>query len=302
MKTKGATTPWPKLSALIPYAWLLVFFALPFLLVARLSLSDSALSIPPYTPQIDWSGGIEGLKVFFAALDFDTYKQLGSDSLYAESYVSSLRFAAEGTILALLVGYPMAYGMARCKPATRSLLLMLVILPFWTSFLIRVYAWVGILKPQGLLNAGLGLVGLPPTDLLYTPAAVQIGLVYSYLPFMVLPLYAVLEKLDYTLLEAAADLGSPPWKSFWQVTFPLSIPGVIAGSLLCFIPMVGEFVIPDLLGGPGSLMIGRSIWMEFFANRDWPFASAVAVVLLLTLVVPIVLYQRQQVKALEAGQ
>jgi putrescine transport system permease protein len=297
MKTKL-----PRPSALIPYAWLLVFFALPFLLVFRLSLSDSALSIPPYAPQIDWSKGLDGVKAFFAALDFDTYKQLGSDSLYAKSYVSSLRFAAEGTILALLVGYPMAYGMARCKPGTRSLLLMLVILPFWTSFLIRVYAWVGILKPEGLLNAGLGLLGIPPTDLLYTPAAVQIGLVYSYLPFMVLPLYAVLEKLDHTLLEAAADLGSPPWKSFWQVTFPLSIPGVVAGCLLCFIPMVGEFVIPDLLGGPGSLMIGRSIWMEFFANRDWPFASAVAIVLLLTLVVPIVLYQRQQVKALEAGR
>ena len=298
---KGVKTPWPKLSALIPYAWLLIFFALPFLMVFRLSLSDSALAIPPYTPQIDWGGGIDGIKAFFGALDFDTYKQLGSDSLYAKSYVSSLRFAAEGTILALLVGYPMAYGMAKCKPSTSSLLLMLVILPFWTSFLIRVYAWVGILKPEGLLNAALGLVGIPPADLLYTPAAVQIGLVYSYLPFMVLPLYAVLEKLDHTLLEAAADLGAPPWKSFWQVTFPLSIPGVIAGCLLCFIPMIGEFVIPDLLGGPGSLMIGRSIWMEFFANRDWPFASAVAVVLLLTLVVPIVLYQRQQVKALEAG-
>ena len=292
----------PRLSALIPYAWLLLFFALPFVLVLRLSLSDSALAIPPYTPRIDWSGGIDGIKAFFAALDFDTYKALGGDSLYLNAYISSLRFALEGTVLALLVGYPMAYGMARCKPSTRSLLLMAVILPFWTSFLIRVYAWVGILKPEGLLNAGLGLLGLPETDILYTPAAVQIGLVYSYLPFMVLPLYAALEKQDHTLLEAAADLGSPPWKSFWQVTFPLSIPGVTAGCLLCFIPMVGEFVIPDLLGGPGSLMIGRSIWMEFFANRDWPFASAVAIVLLITLVVPIVLYQRQQVKALEAGR
>ncbi|NBB16220.1 ABC transporter permease subunit [Caulobacter sp. SLTY] len=292
----------PRLSALIPYAWLLVFFALPFLLVLRLSLSDSALAIPPYTPRIDWGGGIDGVRAFIDALDFDTYKALVGDSLYFNAYISSLRFALEGTVLALLVGYPMAYGMARCKPGTRSLLLMAVILPFWTSFLIRVYAWVGILKPQGLLNAGLGLLGLPDADLLYTPAAVQIGLVYSYLPFMVLPLYAALEKQDHTLLEAAADLGSPPWKSFWQVTFPLSIPGVIAGCLLCFIPMVGEFVIPDLLGGPGSLMIGRSIWMEFFANRDWPFASAVAIVLLITLVVPIVLYQRQQVKALEAGR
>jgi putrescine transport system permease protein len=295
-------SPLPRPSALIPYLWLLLFFALPFLMVFRLSLSDSALAIPPYTPQIDWGGGLAGLKAFLDGLDFEAYGRLVGDRLYVNAYVSSLVFAAQGTALALLLGYPMAYAMARCKPGARNLLLMLVILPFWTSFLIRVYAWVGILKPEGLLNAGLGLLGLPHVDLLYTPAAVQIGLVYSYLPFMVLPLYAVLEKQDQTLLEAAADLGSPPWKSFWQVTFPMSLPGVFAGCLLCFIPMVGEFVIPDLLGGPGSLMIGRSIWMEFFANRDWPFASAVAVVLLITLILPIVLYQRQQVKALEAGR
>jgi putrescine transport system permease protein len=294
--------PLPRPSALIPYLWLALFFAFPFLLVLRLSLSDVTLSIPPYSPQIDWSKGIEGLRDFVGALDFEMYDRLRGDHLYANAYLTSLIFAAQGTLLALLVGYPMAYGMARCRPGVRSLLLMLVILPFWTSFLIRVYAWVGILKPEGLLNAALGLVGLPHLDLLYTPAAVQIGLVYSYLPFMVLPLYATLEKLDHTLLEAAADLGTPPWKSFWQVTVPLSMPGVIAGCLLCFIPMVGEFVIPDLLGGPGSLMIGRSIWTEFFANRDWPFASAVAIALLLTLVLPIVLYQRQQARALEAGQ
>ena len=289
-------------AALIPAIWLAVLFAFPFLLVFRLSLSDTALAIPPYTPQLDWAAGIEGLKAFFGALDFEMYRRLGEDPFYLNAYLSSLKFAATGTLLALLVGYPMAYGMARCKPNVRSLLLMLVILPFWTSFLIRVYAWVGILKPQGLFNSFLGLLGLEPMTLLYTPAAVQIGLVYSYLPFMVLPLYAALERLDDTLLEAAADLGSPPWRSFWQITWPLSIPGVIAGCLLCFIPMVGEFVIPDLLGGPGSLMIGRSIWMEFFANRDWPFASAVAIVLLFTLVLPIVLYQRQQAKALEAGR
>lgn len=288
-------------AALLPGLWLAIFFAFPFLLVLRLSLSDTALAIPPYTPQIDWAGGWEAIRAFFGALDGEMYRRLGSDRLYFDAYLSSLKFAATGTLLALLVGYPMAYGMAKCRPGVRNILLMLVILPFWTSFLIRVYAWVGILKPQGLLNAFLGLLGLAPLDLLYTPTAVQIGLVYSYLPFMVLPLYAALERLDHTLLEAAADLGSPPWKSFWQVTWPLSIPGVIAGCLLCFIPMVGEFVIPDLLGGPGSLMIGRSIWMEFFANRDWPFASAVAIVLLVTLIAPIVLYQRQQAKALEAG-
>ncbi|MDP1629996.1 MAG: ABC transporter permease subunit [Caulobacter sp.] len=288
-------------AALLPGLWLAIFFALPFLLVLRLSLSDTALAIPPYAPQIDWSQGLAGLKAFFAGLDLEKYRQLGEDRLYLDAYLSSLRFAAAGTGLALLVGYPMAYGMARCRPGLRSLLLMLVILPFWTSFLIRVYAWIGILKPQGLLNAFLGLLGLEPLTLLYTPTAVQIGLVYSYLPFMVLPLYAALERQDQTLLEAAADLGASPLKSFWQVTFPLSLPGVIAGCLLCFIPMVGEFVIPDLLGGPGSLMIGRSIWMEFFANRDWPFASAVAVVLLVTLIAPILLYQRQQAKALEAA-
>ena len=288
-------------AAILPGLWLAILFAFPFLLVLRLSLSDTALAIPPYTPQIDWAKGVEGIRAFVGALDVDMYRRLGSDRLYLDAYVSSLGFAATGTLFALLVGYPMAYGMAKCRPGVRSVLMMLVILPFWTSFLIRVYAWVGILKPQGLLNAFLSLLHIPPVDLLYTPAAVQIGLVYSYLPFMVLPLYAALERLDHTLLEAAADLGSPPWKSFWQVTWPLSIPGVIAGCLLCFIPMVGEFVIPDLLGGPGSLMIGRSIWMEFFSNRDWPFASAVAIVLLITLIAPIILYQRQQAKALEAG-
>ncbi|MBP7704460.1 MAG: ABC transporter permease subunit [Caulobacter sp.] len=293
----------PKTRAVIlPALWLGVFFAFPFLLVLKLSLSDSALAIPPYAPQLDWSAGVEGVKAFFAALDLEMYARLTSDRFYFDAYISSLRFAATGTLLALLVGYPMAYGMANCSPKIRGTLVMLVILPFWTSFLIRVYAWVGILKPEGLLNAFLGLLGLEPHTLLYTPAAVQIGLVYSYLPFMVLPLYAALERQDHTLLEAAADLGSPPWKSFWQITWPLSIPGVVAGCLLCFIPMVGEFVIPDLLGGPGSLMIGRSIWMEFFANRDWPFASAVAIILLITLVVPMVLYQRQQARALEAGR
>ncbi len=289
-------------AVILPAIWLAVLFAFPFLLVLKLSLSDTALAIPPYAPQIDWGGGIEGLRRFIAGLDFEMYERLTSDRLYFDAYVSSLKFAATGTLLALLVGYPMAYGMAKCRPGVRNILLMLVILPFWTSFLIRVYAWVGILKPAGLLNAFLGLLGLDPVTLLYTPAAVQIGLVYSYLPFMVLPLYAALERMDHTLLEAAADLGSPPWKSFWQITWPLSIPGVVAGCLLCFIPMVGEFVIPDLLGGPGSLMIGRSIWMEFFANRDWPFASAVAIILLITLVIPIVLYQRQQARALEAGR
>ncbi len=294
--------PGERLAAIAPYLWLGLFFLFPFVLVLKLSLSDQALAMPPYAPQIDWSAGLAGIKRFLDALDFETYARLKSDDLYLVAYLSSLRFAAIGTILCLLVGYPIAHGMARCAPGRRNLLLLAVILPFWTSFLIRVYAWVAILKPEGLLNMALEAVGLPGLSLLNTPVSVYIGLVYCYLPFMVLPIYAVLERQDHSLLEAAADLGSPPWKTFWQVTFPLSLPGVAAGALLCFIPMVGEFVVPDLLGGAQTLMIGKTVWTEFFSNRDWPSASAVAVVLLLTLVIPIVLYQRQQAKALETGQ
>jgi putrescine transport system permease protein len=291
-----------RLAAIAPFLWLGVFFLFPFVLVLKLSFSDQALAMPPYAPQIDWSAGLAGIRAFLSALDLETYARLKSDDLYLVAYLSSLRFAAIGTLLCLLVSYPIALGMARCAPGTRNILLLAVILPFWTSFLIRVYAWIAILKPEGLLNMGLEAVGLPGLSVLNTQAAVYVGLIYCYLPFMVLPIYAVLEKQDHSLLEAAADLGSPPWKSFWQVTVPLSLPGVTAGALLCFIPMVGEFVVPDLLGGVQTLMIGKTIWTEFFANRDWPSASAVAVVLLLTLVVPIVLYQRQQAKALEAGR
>ncbi|MDO9249473.1 MAG: ABC transporter permease subunit [Phenylobacterium sp.] len=290
------------LAALAPLLWLGVFFLFPFFLVAKLSLSDTALAMPPYAPRVDWSAGIEGVRAFFAALDFETYARLTSDSLYVASYLSSLKFAAVATGLLLIIGYPIAYGMSRFPPSQRLALLMAVILPFWTSFLIRVYAWIALLKPQGLLNAGLAQVGLGPLNILNTDTAVYIGLVYAYLPFMVLPLYAVLEKQDQSQLEAAADLGCTPSQAFWRVTFPLSLPGVGAGALLCFIPMVGEFVIPDLLGGSGTLMLGKTIWTEFFANRDWPAASAVAIVLLATLVIPIVLYQRQQQKMIEAGQ
>ncbi len=290
------------LAALAPFLWLGLFFLFPFLLVAKLSLSDTALAIPPYTPRLDWSGGIAGLKTFVAALDFETYARLISDRLYIVAYLSSLKFAAISTGILLLLGYPLAYAMARCAPAMRQALLMAMILPFWTSFLIRVYALIGILKPEGLLNTALRAVGLGPVTILNTETAIYIGLVYAYLPFMVLPLYAVLERQQHDLLEAAADLGCTPFEAFWRVTFPLSLPGVAAGALLCFIPMVGEFVIPDLLGGSSTLMLGKTIWTEFFANRDWPAASAVAIVLLFTLVVPIVLYQRQQAKLMEAGR
>ncbi len=298
MKVRGDRTG---LAALAPFLWLGLFFLFPFLLVAKLSLSETALAMPPYAPRLDWSQGLAGLRTFLAGLDFETYARLPTDRLYVVAYLSSLKFAGVATFILLLLGYPLAYAMARCTPSVRKALLMAVILPFWTSFLIRVYALIGILKPEGLLNVALRAVGLGPVSLLNTDTAIYIGLVYAYLPFMVLPLYAVLERQQHDLLEAAADLGCTPIESFWRVTFPLSLPGVAAGSLLCFIPMVGEFVIPDLLGGSSTLMLGKTIWTEFFANRDWPAASAVASVLLFTLVIPIVLYQRQQAKLTELG-
>lgn len=290
------------LAALAPALWLGLFFLFPFLLVAKLSLSETALAMPPYAPRLDWSAGLAGLKTFLAGLDFETYARLTADRLYIAAYLSSLKFAGVATFILLLIGYPLAYAMARCPPAVRQGLLMAVILPFWTSFLIRVYALIGILKPEGLLNTLLGTMGLPAVNILNTETAIYIGLVYAYLPFMVLPLYAVLERQQDDLLEAAADLGCTPLESFRRVTFPMSLPGVGAGALLCFIPMVGEFVIPDLLGGSSTLMLGKTIWTEFFANRDWPAASAVAIVLLFTLVIPIVLYQRQQTKLMEQGR
>ncbi|HEY8572447.1 ABC transporter permease [Phenylobacterium sp.] len=278
----------PTLAALAPCLWLALFFAFPFALVAKLSLSDSVLAMPPYAPAMP----------SFEGLDLETYARLASDRLYFDAYASSLRFAAAATAILLVIGYPIAYGMSRFPPRARSALVLAVILPFWTSFLIRIYAWIAILKPAGVLNAALGALGIPPLALINTDAAVIIGLVYAYLPFMVLPLYAVLERQDPGLLEAAQDLGASRLQAFWRVTFPLSLPGVAAGALLCFIPMVGEFVIPDLLGGSGTLMLGKTIWTEFFANRDWPAASAVAIVLLATLVAPILLFERQQAKVL----
>ena len=285
-------------AAAAPYLWLLVFFALPFLLVAKLSLSHTVLAVPPYAPRLDLSQGLGGLTSFVRALGFETYARLTTDRLYLNAYLSSLRFAGLATAILLMIGYPIAYGMSRFRPASHQALLMAVILPFWTSFLIRIYAWIAILKPAGLLNQALAVLHIPPLSLLNTDAAVIIGLVYAYLPFMVLPLYAVLERQDESLIEAAQDLGCTPLRAFWRVTFPLSLPGVMAGGLLCFIPMVGEFVIPDLLGGSDTLMLGRTIWTEFFADRDWPAASAVAIVLLATLAIPIALFQRQQAKVL----
>ncbi len=286
------------LAALLPLLWLAVFFAFPFMLVAKLSLSDAALAMPPYTPRIDWSLGLAGLRASFSDLDGETYTRLTKDGLYIAAYLSSLRLAGIGTAILLLIGYPIAYGISRCPPSLRLALVMAVILPFWTSFLIRIYAWIAILKPAGVLNTALHALGLPAVDILNTETAVLLGLVYAYLPFMVLPLYAVLERQDDRLIEAAQDLGATPLSAFWRITFPLSLPGAAAGALLCFIPMAGEFVIPDLLGGSETLMLGRVIWTEFFANRDWPAASAVAIVLLATLVIPILVLERQQARVL----
>ncbi len=285
-----------------PFLWLATFFLLPFLIVLRISLSDPLTAQPPYEPLIEWRRGLAGIRAFLRGLDVENFNTLLGDDLYWIAALSSIRIAAISTILLLIVGYPIAYGMARAASRWRPLLVAMVILPFWTSFLIRVYAWIGILKPEGLLNQLLLWVGAieRPLTIINTETAVFIGIVYAYLPFMVLPLYASLEKLDRTLIEAAQDLGSPPWKAFWTITLPLSMPGVIAGSLLCFIPIVGEFVIPDLLGGSETLMIGRTLWSEFFSNRDWPLASAVAIVLLLILVVPIVLYREVEARRWEA--
>ncbi|WP_334151075.1 ABC transporter permease subunit [Hyphomicrobium sp.] len=284
----------------VPYLWLLVFFLIPFFIVFKISLSDIATAIPPYTPTFDLSD----IRGFLSQLDFESYWFILQDPLYVNAYLSALRIAAISTFLTLLVAYPIAYGMARAPKEWQPTLVMLVILPFWTSFLIRVYAWIGILKKEGLLNMFLMNIGVisEPLTILNTSTAVYIGIVYSYLPFMILPLYASLEKINPALLEAAADLGSRPWKSFWQVTFPLSLPGVLAGSFLVFIPATGEFVIPDLLGGSDTLMIGKTLWFEFFSNRDWPVSSAVAVMLLLVLVVPIVLFQRSQERQREAAR
>jgi putrescine transport system permease protein len=286
----------------VPYFWLLIFFLIPFIIVFKISLSHGALSIPPYAPAFDLSAGWPALKNSFSQFSWDNYVWLVEDPLYYKAYLSSLLIAAVSTILTLIVGYPIAYGMARAPVTIRPTLLMLVILPFWTSFLIRVYAWIGILKPEGLLNQFLMWAHVidTPLNILNTNTAVYIGIVYSYLPFLILPIYSALEKMDYSLVEAAEDLGCPPILAFWKITFRLSMPGVIAGCFLVFIPAVGEFVIPDLLGGSQTLMIGKTLWSEFFSNRDWPVSSAVAVVLLLLLVVPIVLFQRAEARAQEA--
>ena len=279
-----------------PFVWLLLFFLVPFLLVVKISFADSQLGIPPYTQLVNFAEG-----AIHITLDLSHYAFLLTDSLYFATYVNSVVVAAISTVLCLLIGYPMAYYIARSNPASRNVLMMAVMLPFWTSFLIRVYAWIGILKNNGLLNNFLMSIGLihSPIELYHTNTAVYIGMVYSYLPFLVMPLYAHLVKMDLTLLEAAYDLGAKPWKAFWQITLPLSKNGIVAGCLLVFIPAVGEYVIPELLGGANTLMIGRVMWNEFFDNADWPMASAVTCAMVLLLLVPMALFQHAQAKAME---
>jgi putrescine transport system permease protein len=277
----------------VPWIWLLLFFLIPFIIVLKISFADTRLGVPPYTPLVEMSENY----VLFKA-NISNYLFIIQESLYFKAFLSSLKVASISTLLCLLIAYPMAYGIARANPSWRNTLLLLIILPFWTSFLVRVYAWIGLLRNNGLINnvlMGLGIID-EPIVMMQTDFAMYIGIVYSYLPFMILPLYSNLEKHDNTLLEAAVDLGATPFKAFLRITLPLSLPGVIAGSMLVFIPAVGEFVIPRLLGGTNSLMIGRVLWDEFFSNRNWPMASAVAISLLLLLVLPIMIFQRYQAK------
>lgn len=286
----------------VPYFWLTCLFLVPFLIVLRIALSDTALSIPPYTPTFELSEGWAGLREMFSQLDLENFEFLTTDDLYWKSYLSSAQIALFSTFLCLLVGFPMAYGMARAPLEWQPTLMLLVILPFWTSFLIRVYSLIGILSQEGLLNQFLMWVGVidAPLTILNTNIAVYIGITYTYLPFMILPIYATLIKLDGALLEAAEDLGCSRTEAFWRITVPLSKAGIIAGCFLVFIPSLGEFVIPSLLGGSETLMIGKVLFEEFFNNRDWPVASAVAVILLLILIVPIILYQRNEQRMIEA--
>ena len=282
----------------VPYLWLLIVLLVPFLIVFRISVADVQSAADPFGSLISFDDGLLMLKVKIA-----NYLFIAEDSLYLLTYLSSLKYAAVTTVLCLLIGYPFAYFMARARPAIRPTLLMLVMLPFWTSFLLRIYAWKGILATNGLLNNLLIALGLidTPLMLLHTPFSLVIGMVYAYLPFMILPLYANLVKMDIRFLEAAADLGATPWQTFWRITVPLSKSGIVAGSMLVLIPCVGEFVIPELLGGPETLMIGRVLWDEFFSNNDWPMASSVTVIMILLILFPMAIFNKYQARQQEGG-
>jgi len=281
----------------VPFAWMLVFFAIPFAIALKISFASAAIAMPPYTDLLSWQG--DKLQI---QLNIGNYLYLIRDSLYVNAYLSSLKIAVVSTGICLLIGYPVAHVISRMPPASRNIALMLVILPSWTSFLIRIYAWIGILKSNGLANNLLQWLGLieQPLHLLHTQFAVYVGVVYAYLPFMILPLYSNMVKLDLRLEEAAYDLGARPWRVFASITLPLTRAGIIAGSMLVMIPVVGEFVIPELLGGPETLMIGKVLWEEFFNNRDWPVASAVSTVMLVLLIAPIMIFHHYQSKDMES--
>ena len=289
--TSWLQSRWQSVVSGIPFIWLLLFFLAPFIIVLKISLAESIIASPPFTKLLNWDGGLPSLTA-----SIDNFAYLWEDSLYVRTYINSIKIAFISTVLCLLIGYPMAWAIVRSQGTTRYILLLLIILPFWTSFLLRVYAWMGLLADQGTLNSFLIWLGVieKPIRLLYSQFAVYVGIVYSYLPFMILPLYANMEKLDTSLQEAAADLGARPLAGFFTVTLPLTAPGILAGSLLVFIPATGEFVIPDLLGGGNVLMIGRILFSEFNSNHDWPVASAVAIALVIVLVVPMMLYHRVQ--------
>ncbi|MGO1118314.1 ABC transporter permease subunit [Rhodovibrionaceae bacterium A322] len=291
---------WRQLIISIPYFWLLLFFLIPFLIILKISVAEMIIARPPFTPLFEWADGA----ILNIRISFENYLFLLEDEIYWMAYLNSLKLALISTFTCLLVGYPMAYGIARAPQTTRNILLLLVILPFWTSFLLRIYAWMGMLNKSGVINTVLIWFGIidEPIGFMHTQFAVFLGITYTYLPFMILPLYANLEKLDGSLLEAAMDLGSRPAQVFRDVTLPLSVPGIIAGCLLVFIPATGEYVIPALLGSPDELMIGRVLFDEFFSNRDWPVASSVAIVLLIGLVAPIMFFQHYQMKEAEGGK
>ncbi len=302
MKTSADLKAWrpgKSLVIAVPYIWLLLFFLAPFAIVFKISFAESQMAQPPFTNLVEWADDMLTL-----SLNMFNYKDLVEYDLYLKGYLTSIKIAFFSTVFCLLLGYPIAYVISRMPPHTRNVCLMLVIMPSWTSFLVRIYAWMGILKGNGLLNNLLLSLGVidQPLAIMHTPTAVYIGIVYAYLPFMVLPIYANLVKHDHSLLEASADLGAKPWTSFFRITVPLSMAGVIAGSMLVFIPAVGEFVIPELLGGPNSIMIGKLLWAEFFNARNWPGAAAVAVVMLLLLVLPLTIFNRYQARDLEAKQ
>jgi len=303
MKTRRIFTRPARISAIAPYVWMTLFFLVPFGFVLKIALSQTVIAQPPYAPAFDLSAGWEALRGNLSKLSLDNFYLLATDDIYILSYLRSITVALVSTAILLMIGYPVAYAMARLPRRWQGIAMMLVVVPFWTSFLIRIYAWINILQHDGLLNSLLLALHLieRPLPWLSTDSAMYLGIVYSYFPFMILPLFATLSKMDGSLLEAASDLGCSRLKAFWLVTVPMSLPGVAAGALLCFIPIAGEFVIPDLLAGSENMMIGQTLWLEFFTNRDWPVASTIAIVLLVLLLAPLLIYEHIQRKQLEHG-